>query len=418
MATSVTIPGGGGTTTGLTTNSDSGNFNASLAKTISDVLNGLAPSAITSVNGTFPAHVNNLAVGTGGQNITVAGGDAGLTYDYLTIGDGLATTVTATGSGPFQVLAGTGGLDYTGLSGSQTVLAGGGTVGSAANTIQLDGGSNNYIAVGGGSDIVTNMGSGTVWAGGSTNLITTSTVSGASNFVVLARGTATVNSGAGNDTVFSGGVGNVVVSVGSGTMDFIGGANNATVFGSSGNTTTLIGGSGGSITYVTNAHGAAQYHAQGGSEILDASGSNGSNIAYGAFGQSGMGTMIGGSSGDYLDALNSQASMDGGLGNDTLVGGRFNSTVAGSGNVTLTGGAGDDVFLFKNGYAGGHDYVTDLGATDIVNLAYYGYNQQGIDQMIASAVVSGGSSTVTLSDSTQITFIGVSTLHSSSFTTS
>jgi Ca2+-binding RTX toxin-like protein len=418
MAASVTIPGTGGGTVGVTTNAQSATFNASLAKTISDVLNALPPGNVTSENGSFPAHVNNLVVPLNGQNLTVAGGNAGATYDYLTIGDGLNETITATGTGPFQVLAGTGGLDYTGLDGPQTVLAGGGTVGSAANIIRLGSGTNNYVAVGGGNDTVTNMGSGTIWAGGSTNVVTTSTVAGTSNFVVLAGGTATVNSGAGHDTVYSGGVGDVVVRVGSGTMDFIGGANNATVFGSGSNTTTLIGGAGGSITYANTASGGAEYHAQGGAEVFNASLSIGSNTVYGAYGQSGTETLIGGSGNDYLDPLNAAASLVGGSGNDTLVGARFNSTVAGSGNATLTGGVGSDTFLFKNGYAGGHDYVTDLSAGDVVNLAYYGYNAAGISNLIASAAVAGGSSTITLSDSTQITFIGITSLNSGSFTSS
>ena len=381
MAISVTVPGaaGGG---GITTNSETApQFTQSLAKTISDALNALPSGQVSTVNGVWPAHTNLLAVLAGDQNLTVAGGSVGNTYDNLTIQDGLNETITATGSGPFNVLAGTGGLNYTGLAGAQTVIAGGGTVGSASQIINLSASSGpNFVAVGGGAD--------------------------------------TVIGGTGADTVFSGGLGPVTVSVGSGTMDFIGGANNATVYGAGTGSTTLIGGAGGSITYVNTVGGAMQYHAQGGSEVLDASQSTGANTVYGAYNQSGTETLIGGTGNDYLDPLNAAASLLGGGGNDTLVGARFNSTVAGSGNATLTGGSGSDTFLFKNGYAGGHDYVQDLTGTDIVNLAYYGYSTAGINSLIASATVAGGSSTIMLSDSTQITFVGVASLDPTRFTSS
>ena len=377
-APSVTVPGPVGGT--ITTNSVTTTlFNQSLAKIISTAL---ASANATTVNGSFPAHENVLQINVGDQNLTVPGGNAGNTYDNLAILDGLNETVTATGSGPFKVLAGNGGLNYTGLNGPQTVIAGGATTGSASQYINLSASSGpNFVAVGGGAD--------------------------------------TVIGGTGADTVWSGGSGSIVVSVGSGTMDFIGGANNATVYGAGTGSTTLIGGAGGSITYVNTVGGAMQYHAQGGSEVLDASGSFGANTVYGAYNQSGAETLIGGTGNDYLDPLNANASLVGGAGNDTLVGARFNSTVAGSGNATLTGGAGSDTFLFKNGYAGGHDYVADLTGADVVNLAYYGYNAGSISSLIASATVSGGSSTITimLSDSTQITFVGITSLNPNNFTT-
>jgi len=381
MAISVTIPGSGGSG-GITSNSTAtAQYSQSLAKMIANALNSLPEGQITNTNGVFPAHVNGLSIISDGLNIAVPGGSVGNTYDNLIIQDGLSATITASGTGPFKVLAGTGGLNYTGLAGAQTVLAGGGTVGSASQIINLSPSSGtNFVAVGGGAD--------------------------------------TVIGGTGADTVYSGGSGSMVVSVGSGTMDFIGGANNATVYGAGTGSTTLIGGAGGSITYVNRAGGAVQYHAQGGSEIFNAAASTGNNTVYGAYNQSGTETLIGGSGNDYLDPLHAAASVVAGSGNDTLVGARFNSTVAGSGNATLTGGAGNDTFLFKNGYAGGHDYVANLTGADVVNLAYYGYNSSSVTNLIASAVVAGGSSTITLSDATQITFVGIASLNSNNFTVS
>jgi Ca2+-binding RTX toxin-like protein len=380
VAVSVTVPGANSTLFGVTTNAQPSTASASVAQTISNILNSLPASSTTSVNGSFSGPVNNLALRTGGMNLTVHGGTGGSSYDYLSIEDGLNETITATGSGPFKVLAGTGGLNYTGLAGAQTVIAGGGTLGGASNIINLSGSTGpNFVAVGGGPD--------------------------------------TVVSGSGADTVFSGGSGTMVVSVGSGTMDFVGGSNNATVFGGA-HTSTIIGGASGSIVYSDTAGGAAEYHAQGGSEVFDARLSNGNNSIYGAYNVPGSETLFGGSGDNYINPLNATASVIGGIGADTLVGARFNASVTGSANATLTGGAGSDTFEFVNGYAGGHDYVTDLTANDVVNLAFYGYTPTGISSLLASATVSGGSSTITLSDATKITFVGLSSLNPGNFTSS
>ena len=378
MAVSITVPGASSTHFGITTNTQSSTANGTLAKSIADILNALPPTSTTSVNGTFSGLVNNLALNTSGQNLSVAAGPGGESYDYLTIMDGLNETITAYGSGPFKVLAGTGSLDYTGINGAQTVLAGGGTLGGGTNIVRLSG-------------------------------------SSGPNFVALGGGPNTVFSGAGDDTVYSGGSGTMVVSVGAGTMNFIGGSNNATVYGG-GHTSTIIGGVNGSIVYTGT--GAAEYHGQGGSEVFDAKLSSGNNSIYGAYNVSGSETLFGGIGDDYINPLNAAASIVGGAGADTLVGARFNATVAGSGNATLTGGIGNDTFEFINGYAGGHDYVTDLTANDVVNLAFYGYSPTGISNLLASATVAGGSSTITLSDSTKITFVGIASLNPSNFTSS
>jgi Ca2+-binding RTX toxin-like protein len=378
VAVSITVPGANSTLFGVTINTQASTANGTLAKSISDILNALPADATTSVNGSFSGPINNLALATGGQNLTFAAGPGASSYEFLSIQDGLNETITATGSGPLKVLAGTGSLNYTGVTGAQTVIAGGGTLGGGTNIIDLSGSTGpNFVAVGGGPD--------------------------------------TVFSGSGADTVYSGGSGSMVVSVGSGTMDFIGGSNNATVYGG-GQTSTIIGGVNGSIVYTGT--GAAEYHGQGGSEVFDASLSSGNNTIYGAYNESGAETLFGGSGDDYINPLNAAASIVGGLGADTLVGARFNATVAGSGNATLTGGAGNDTFEFINGYAGGHDYVTDLTATDVVNLAFYGYTPSGISSLLASASVAGGSSTITLSDSTKITFVGITSLNPSNFTSS
>ena len=76
--------------------------------------------------------------------------------------------------------------------------------------------------------------------------------------------------------------------------------------------------------------------------------------------------------------------------------------------IPMTGGAGSDLFQFTNGQAGGNDFITDFSANDIVNLVGYGANAAA--NAIAAATVSGGSSTIQLSNSTKITFTDVASL--------
>ena len=81
---------------------------------------------------------------------------------------------------------------------------------------------------------------------------------------------------------------------------------------------------------------------------------------------------------------------------------------AGTGSDTMTGGAGSDFFQFVNGAAGGNDFITDFSSSDVVNLIGYGANAAA--NAINAATVSGGSSTIQLSDSTKITFVNVASL--------
>jgi Ca2+-binding RTX toxin-like protein len=109
-------------------------------------------------------------------------------------------------------------------------------------------------------------------------------------------------------------------------------------------------------------------------------------------------------------ALSSSSNtLAGGSGADSLVGGSGTDVLwAGTGNDTMTGGAGANQFNFVLGNSGGTDFVTDLTSPDVVNLIGYGANAAAT--AIAGATVSGGSSTIQLSDATKITFVGVSSL--------
>jgi len=93
--------------------------------------------------------------------------------------------------------------------------------------------------------------------------------------------------------------------------------------------------------------------------------------------------------------------MIGGSGNDTLV--------AGAASSTMTGGAGNNDFVFFRDHtaaAGNINIVTDFNSNDVVLLQGYGSGQAAT--ALASAVTSSGSTTLTLSDNTKITFVGLS----------
>jgi hypothetical protein len=79
----------------------------------------------------------------------------------------------------------------------------------------------------------------------------------------------------------------------------------------------------------------------------------------------------------------------------------------------MTGGGGIDVFSFVSGQAGGQDVITDFSSQDFVNLVGYGSGE--VANALNSAVVSGGSTTVQLSDATKITFLNFTNLNQNNF---
>ncbi len=82
----------------------------------------------------------------------------------------------------------------------------------------------------------------------------------------------------------------------------------------------------------------------------------------------------------------------------------------------MSGGTGADLYKFIDGHAGGSDVITNFMSAkgDLADLVNYGPG--GIDFALAHATVAGGSTTVTLSDSTRITFQGVTDVTKSDFT--
>jgi Ca2+-binding RTX toxin-like protein len=76
--------------------------------------------------------------------------------------------------------------------------------------------------------------------------------------------------------------------------------------------------------------------------------------------------------------------------------------IGGSGAATVIGGSGQDVFGFVEGHAGGTITIENFNST--VNLAFGGYNYSLAKPPTETIVA--GNDVMTLSDGTQITFIG------------
>jgi Ca2+-binding RTX toxin-like protein len=75
--------------------------------------------------------------------------------------------------------------------------------------------------------------------------------------------------------------------------------------------------------------------------------------------------------------------------------------VFGSGNATISGGAGIDSYVVANGSAGGQDVIDGFKVgTD--QLGLFGYAPGAVQTQ-----VTGGSTILTLSDHTVITLVGV-----------
>ncbi|MBC7799331.1 MAG: calcium-binding protein, partial [Gemmatimonadaceae bacterium] len=163
-------------------------------------------------------------------------------------------------------------------------------------------------------------------------------------------------------------------------------------------------------------------------------GTAGNNSLLGGTGTAGT-TMFGGGNGDQLFARGSGTSfLNAGVGNETLSGagstgnnyffagrgnvliggGVGNDTIfAGGGSSTVDGGAGTDLIAIVNGSAGGTVLLNGFqaGSPDRVQLQGYAAGEA------ARAVTAAGSSnTITLSDNTRITFGGVSSVTTTSFT--
>ena len=119
----------------------------------------------------------------------------------------------------------------------------------------------------------------------------------------------------------------------------------------------------------------------------------------------GASTVAAAASNDTVQALGGNNLVAAGTGNDTLLAGVGTDTLTGAlgGNssAALVSGTGaGTVFSFTSGQSGGADTISGFKATDFLSFTGYGADPQG------TAITTGSSTILTLSDGTTITIAG------------
>ena len=354
-----------------------------------DTLVGSIVAQIATAAGTGALTIGNLSIGpaplaagasgvllvdAGGANVAVPTGYA----DILDIA-GFAT-INATAMTANTVVGATAGVTYYGATGSsgEILLDGGPSLVVGAAT-----GAGNYTVVGTGS------GSNTIFAGSGTDLIATGTGTslvglGSGANTVTSQGADTILGGTGTGVIYGAGASQAVFG-GSGSLIFVGGAGLATVVTNATTPTVLFGGAGGTIDLFGASSGNI-LAASSGNETLQGANGTGANVFFGGTGTS---------------------ALVGGTGNDLFI--------AGKGASVITGGGGANTFEFVAGATGGAtDFITDFGTSSANRVLLSGYNSTTA-AVLNTATVSGGSTTITLADSTKVQFVGVTNLAASSF---
>ena len=196
-------------------------------------------------------------------------------------------------------------------------------------------------------------------------------------------------------------------------------AGSSTVFGTASGSDTLVGGNSGAATLVGSTGDDAMWGGLGqdilfggtGNETLGGGAGNTTVVA-----GTGASTLVGGSGNQiFVGAASGQATAFSGTGNSVLFTGgedmlavlqnqpgTTDTVVLQSGNATIWGGAGTDVYDLINGAAGGNALIEGFKpGTDVINL--YGYPTNP-----GTLYYDGANSSLVLSDNTTITFAGLS----------
>jgi RTX calcium-binding nonapeptide repeat (4 copies) len=347
-----------------------------------------------------------LLVGNQGNDVLVATANndtvqAGSGKDTLYANGAQTTLLGGSGNALMLASSGTGDLLQAGTGADTIFTSSSGTVtGSFSDLIGLFGSTiSNVVTLTGKLDTVGGSGSVTISAASSASdaLIfgsSTSTVftdQGTADTIVAGAGATTINAsrstfifganaaslqviGGTTTPTVVGGSGSTSISAGSGGIVFAGGSGSPTISGAA----TLFGSAGNSLNY-TGATGGTLAVFDSGAETIDASTSSTANVFWGGLDSKGADLMSGGS------------------GNDTLI--------AGTGSDTMTGGAGNNLFAFIASQAGGANAVTDFTTNDTVHL--FNYGATAASAALMGAASSAGNTTLTLSDGTSITFMGV-----------
>jgi hypothetical protein len=338
-----------------------------------------------------------------GPSIAVFGGSGSL----LLVGENASTTVVG-GTGSASVFGGTsGGVIQGGSAGGNILVAGGG------NTTLLAGGSGDILAAFAGTAVVVMQGNDTAFGGaGASSLFGGGDgvmVGGGGDNLIMggAAGNELMFGGAGSSTMIGGGADTMVGGDGPSLMvlqgngSVFGGAGAATIFAGGGDGGMMVGGGGANLMFALPGGSETMWGGAGESTMFSAS--------------AGETTMIGGVNGTLFVGQGGAATDIGGAGNDTffasgggattiIEGGGADDVEFGAGPTTVAGGSGANLYDVTAGTAGGADVITGFKpGTDQLRL--FGYDPATVQQSVA-----GGNLTLTLSDSTRITLVGITQL--------
>jgi Ca2+-binding RTX toxin-like protein len=353
--------------------------------------NGAALPAWLSFNGATDTFTGTAPSSTGSLTLQVTATDT----SGLSASESFAITVR-----PPPIMLGSDAV-YAVVTPDQTVVLGAGSsnvaLQSTATLLYAASGTAAVIDAGGFDTIVGSSGSMTVNVTSGAPLVFGGT---GSLFFSGGEGASTVVGGAGTDTIFANGGGGQFWG-GGGPMLFVGGSGVSTAVGGAG-ASTLFGGSGQDLLVAGT--GASTLIGGGSGAVIVGLGSNPDALVAGSGNETLVGSAGGGN--DLMFAGTGTDAMFGGSGNDTFIGA--------SGAAQMVAGAGQEVFLFSQGSAGGSAVIWNFaqGADEV---ALLGYGANAVSNALASATVAFGSTTISLPDNTRITFANIADLKASDF---
>jgi Ca2+-binding RTX toxin-like protein len=296
-------------------------------------------------------------------------------------------------------------LDFFATGGSGTIVGGDSRIFIPVTdngdwSINTGNGSNQIFALGGGNDTInTGTGNNHIVLGSGQDQIQTSgnTIITASNGAetVSAFGGKDLIDGNASDLFFVSQNASATIFGGSGSDTFFGGSGPDYVQGGTGGKNFLVGGSG-AATLIGGGSGDQLFAGDGPGQLLKAG--SGNETLVGGFGSD---TFQGGGSG-------SSTQIFGGMGNDTFI--------SAGGIATVTAGASSNLFAFVKSNPGGSEVINGfISGVDQIGLE--GFKGNEVTHALKSQKVVDGNDTITLSDHTKITFVGVQSLSESDFTT-
>lgn len=395
-----------------------------------------ASAPVVTGNTISPTPVSPLsdAVTINGSGITAskvsvaAGNTQGVTFYAGNFGGSFLSTMgnnlfDGSGTnGAWTIATGDGDDTIKGTNGTDNIRAGDGNntivLGAGANFVSSEG-QDTITGVENASDTVTILGGNSVVSLKSNALVVDSALSGSQISVGI---NSTVFGGTGSTVNFTSQTGSIVGAVGdtisaagnlqvthgtdqsisvSGALQFISGTGNTSINAGLG---TIWGAN--DLRATVNTKGLALFTANQpsttGSQYIDASSSAGTLEAWTGAGNN---TILGTSGSDHF-----------------VFGTQFENS-NGNSYATVTGGSGAaNTFGVLNGHNGGDITITDFGSAAGNMFFMYNYKPADADKaiadLLATATISGGNTTLQLDNNMKVTFLGVTDLKASNFTIS